>query len=603
MAPLDPEIVALPEFKVLADRVLPPPEKWHYVRIGQMEFLSNASERSTRRFISEYRDFQNALSIVSPEFLLRTELPASVILCANSRVFDVFKSEKATRGRRHFATALLSDQEIAAIAIDLRSQLAEPMRDLTWIEDVFTPASLGEQLINHSEELYREYIQLVLSRQYPTLPAWFSEGVAQIFGSMDISGKWIQFAQKGVFLEPRYETVPSFGRAGNFGFDGFGNPMDGMHGMYGAMGGMSGMMGMGGMGNFNGFDSGSSVRVMPAYIMGLDKLFAFDPAQPRDRGDITDLSQWSRQAATLVHMCLYGEKGKYRKGIVQYVSRAMSGPVSEKDFVECLGMNYKQMAMRLRSYTEWARYDYFGWKANPGSSFLVKDKIEVRPATDAEVGRIKGEAFRLAGLDDEARQEFAQAYMRGERDPQLLASLGLMARQRGDNARARSYLEIVDRQPGPVPRPRAYLELARLRSEEIHQKQGDTPLTAQQTAQLLKPLFVARSLSPVLAEVYLAIAEVWEQTGTTPRRDNLAVLTEGVERFPRFAELAYRAAAMHAKHGFRPDAAMLVDHGLKIARDPAMREKFQKLKEQLDVAPAPTTNATPTAPAAPTNQL
>ena len=62
----------------------------------------------------------------------------------------------------------------------------------------------------------------------------------------------------------------------------------------------------------------------------------------------------------------------------------------------------------------------------------------------------------------------------------------------------------------------------------------------QQLAAALRPAFAARSLLPPLPEVYELIAEAWSLAAVVPRRANLAVLDEGVSRFPRRLELVDR---------------------------------------------------------------
>jgi hypothetical protein len=601
-APLPPEIVTLPEFKVQAERPLPPPEKWTYARVGNIEFLSNASDGTTRRFVTDFRDFQNALAVISPQFQLHAELPVSVILCARRNAFDVFVSDKATRGRRQYATALLSDPEIAALAIDLQRQSIDWPESRSWFNQVFS--DVGEDLIDHREEMYREYINLVLTRLYPSMPLWLSEGLSQIYGSIDITSTWIDFGSKGVFLEPSYMTVPvsygggfrdasmwatdpmlsNYGRNNyGYGYDSFGDNARWDMDPFGY--------------NHDPFNNGQrmTTRVIPPPIISFARFFAYSDPNTRNSRETKDIDQlnWSRQAATFVHMCLYGENGQYRAGFMKFVERQTAGPTDERTFRDCFGMSYKDMGIALRGYTQGAMATHVTYKAKPGVSFTMKSKPALRPATDAEIGRIKGEAYRLAGLDELARTEFVQAYLRGERDPQLLASLGLMARQRGDQDRARTYLEVVAREATPVPRPRAYLELARLRGEDIRRTQSDAPFTAEQVQRQLEPLFTARKLSPALADVYREIARVWEQSRVAPQRANLAVLDEGVKLFPFDADLTYRSAALLAKNGFRAEAAVRLDQGLKVVRDPQLRAKFEQLKQQLDPTPAPSAVVTP----------
>ncbi|MCX6954334.1 MAG: hypothetical protein NTV51_19455, partial [Verrucomicrobia bacterium] len=201
-------------------------------------------------------------------------------------------------------------------------------------------------------------------------------------------------------------------------------------------------------------------------------------------------------------------------------------------------------------------------------------------------GRIKGETYRLAFQDEAARREFVTAYLRGERDPQLLASLGLMARQRDDSTRARTYLEAVMATKDPVPRPRAYLELARLRAVTYAAKTGLRPYDMEQTVGLLTPLFVAQRQPQQLLDIYLEIARVWENSAVVPDRGNLGALEFGLRLFPRSGELALRTAALLIKHGYKADAAALIDRTLNATRDPELKAKLELLRPKVAGEPA-----------------
>ncbi len=251
------------------------------------------------------------------------------------------------------------------------------------------------------------------------------------------------------------------------------------------------------------------------------------------------------------------------------------------------------MALTIRGYTEFTDYTGKIIKATKGGILYPRPPVTVRAANDAEIGRIKGETLRLAGQDEAARREFVVAYLRGERDPRLLASLGLMARQRHDDARARTYLEAVGATATPVPRPRAYLELARLRGAAQVARTGTQPLTSEQMVELLTPLFVAQRLPQQLVATYLEIAGVWERSSIAPTSDNLGALEYGVSVFPYSGELILRTAALLIKHGHKADAATMIQRALNSTREPELKAKLEALRQKIDAAPVSRT-ATPT---------
>lgn len=252
------------------------------------------------------------------------------------------------------------------------------------------------------------------------------------------------------------------------------------------------------------------------------------------------------------------------------------------------------MASELRDGGDLAANQSVGFRARDGQKIPEPSAVEWRAATAAEVGRIEGDALRLAGHNLEARRAMLAPYVRGERDPPLLAALGLLERARGDDARARKFLEAAAQ--ARVVRPRVYLELGRLRyaAALAQPAAAGGKLDATQAAAVLTPLFATRSQPPPLQEVYELIGETWAHCALSPAPGHLGALDEGVHLFPRDAALIYQDAALKAKIGMTNEAAALIDLGMRVAPDAAMRDKFEALKARLPrlapppPAPAPT---------------
>jgi hypothetical protein len=155
--------------------------------------------------------------------------------------------------------------------------------------------------------------------------------------------------------------------------------------------------------------------------------------------------------------------------------------------------------------------------------------------------------------------------------------MGLTECDAQNDAGARPYLESAA--AIGVVRPRAWLELARLRFAE----HAGARLNADQLAEILKPLFTARSQAPAMAEVYELIAEAWAASTVRPTAGNLAVLSEGVNLFPRRTALIVRAAGLFLDYGYIEDATNLIDLGQRLPLSAAERERFAALQEQLAV--------------------
>ena len=375
---------------------------------------------------------------------------------------------------------------------------------------------------------YLQYFRFLIRRmsaQPP--PPWLEEGLVQLFASVDFNKKMIDFAKIG---------------------DGFGGERTG---------------------DFN-------QRLAQRGLVPMEILFA--PVRPPQ----DEAPFWDSQAYEFVHLCLYGEGRRYQKPFLKFVSRAGWEPVTEAMFKECFGMSYKEMELELRSYVEFTAYEYIQFRAKKGTKGLDEPPpIQLRDATDAEVGRIKGEALRLAGNADAAHNALIAPYVRGSRDPQLLAALGLSELASGQTDRARKFLEAAAQ--AKAVRARAYLELARLRyaSAAAQSADGTGPLNAEQTAQVLQPLLTARTQPPPMREMYAFLLDVWAHSTRVPTRGDYDLLLAGAQAFPRQFELIYRTAEFGIQYGFTSDATRLVEHGLKYAPTPEGKALFAQLKTRL----------------------
>jgi hypothetical protein len=280
-----------------------------------------------------------------------------------------------------------------------------------------------------------------------------------------------------------------------------------------------------------------------------------------------------------------------REAFWQFVALQAERVATEDLFRACFGLDFTAAQTEIAAFLPQAVRRTTRYRpAKPGKP----PAVVLRNATDTEIARIKGDWERLEvpfvrnlapGLAEkyleQARRTLRRAYDRDARDPRLLAVMGLCEADAGNDAEARELLEAAAAGASPL-RPRANYELARLRFAAARaQPEGpDGLLGVGQTADLLRPLFAARAVAPPLPEVYDLIGEVWALCSAPPTRGHLAVLDEGIRLFPRRTPLLLRAAELNARHGFREQAALLAEIGLRGATDPAVRARFIALRQE-----------------------
>lgn len=529
------EVVRLPSYAVNEALIVTPPEPWRHGQLGEFELLSNASDAATTRYAQKLFRFQAVFRELFPLAKVQPTLPLTVILCgAGDKFATLTPASLRTSASTGVASTMATDADQAVIVIDLQAQDldlpqpgqvgavipgVDPTADSSNIPggaDATATGSGTGVAVNHERLLYHGYVLATLARLSPRPPTWFAEGIAQLYSRLDIDADGYRFTSfndiLGGFFQQR-QIIP-------------------MQQLFAA-----------------GYDSQDALHTIN--------------------------STWSAQSLAFVHLCLFGEKGRYRKELFEWVARLQQEPPSEKLFREIFHQSYGSMMTNIRSYVDAGRYAGADAVQTQPITFPV---LTLRAATDAEVGRIKGDALRLAGRPGDAHRELAAPLQRKHSDARLLASLGFLARDEKDLPAAQKHFSEATAAKVDLSGPYTYLAQNRL--AELTQP-GAAALTDAQVAEMLRLLVAARARPPLRPEVYRTIAEIWLHSATPPKPDYLLVLNEGVRKFPGDADLVASAARAKLRAGVNAEAASLAALGLRLAHDDATRARFQKLQAEL----------------------
>lgn len=248
-----------------------------------------------------------------------------------------------------------------------------------------------------------------------------------------------------------------------------------------------------------------------------------------------------------------------------FVERAFTEPVTEEMFRRYFGVTYAEMQSERRrtGAQETATRTQF----RPAGINLTAPKfpeIALHAATPTEVLRVRSEWKRLVAQQPangirqvtpevraralrEVVRELQAAVDRGERDPQVRAELALALCDQGQDDEARSHVDAAI--AAGVMRPRLNYELARLRFRAARAAPAavDGKFSAEQADAIAAPLLASRSLVPALTEIYLLLADTLARAERTPSAGELAMLREGVRRFPRRTDLAQRTTELERR--------------------------------------------------------
>ncbi|MGC4071036.1 MAG: hypothetical protein QM760_00645 [Nibricoccus sp.] len=553
-----PEIVELPTLEVTDTPKLPRPDKWRYTQIPGFEVISNGSDSETLRLLRNFETFRIALDVAWPMKKFPAP-PSALILCGKETTFDAFVAKEKIGPDRASPTLLLTTSEQSFILVDLAlkkvvtsaftADVSSGQTDLQYeIAGFRTTARSGggtgsSPLISNAIfkidphiQLYREYVRYIFAQDPTPPPVWLEEGIAQIVMRM-------QFTPRSILIGQLIENPSSSPSAQSFE------------------------------------DRDFIEALRRRKLLSFDDFFGVQRGSAVIEESVIGTDLWAKQAYAFVHLGLYGQLGRYKPAFEALVARAQKGPVTPAIFEECYGKPYEKFLVELAAYIESPNYEYQEHTIK-GKDRLDASPPDLRDATESESERIKGDALRAAGKTASARETAVAAYIRGERDPQFLATLGQIELAVGHNQRAEKLLAVA---APTTTRPSVLIDLAQLRYDSATASNvgTDKKITDAQAATILQPLLAARALQPSTPEVYSLMARIWAQTKTSPTAENVAMVTEGLKRFPRDEALVYYTAALNLRLGRHEAARSLIAYGEKIVVNDTQRSQFTRLKAQL----------------------
>jgi hypothetical protein len=321
------------------------------------------------------------------------------------------------------------------------------------------------------------------------------------------------------------------------------------------------------------------------------ELFAPDALYGPGREHAVRMHVWRAQAVLFARWAFDPANEPASGGFWKLARRARQEALTEKIFVECFGFGYSELRDRLSDYLPLAVKEPV--RISPGKLGPLP-RIEVTPATPAQIGRLQGEWERLE-IDYVRRlyPDFLSAYVRQARgtlqralarspgDTGLIAALGLCELDAGEVAQARPWLEQA--WANRAQRPRACYELARLRWADLVRDVPQTQLfSAVELSPTIEPLRAALAQRPLLPEVVLFLAEVWLRCDTATAPPELPELVQAARGFHRLPPVGYGVALLLAKYEHDEEAEGLLSRQRGMLADPGMRTRFSDLQKALE---------------------
>lgn len=508
--------------------------RWLYASDGTTEFLSRCSLSTTRRYAEAWiRKLQLLRTLVPPAFLAKTDVPTVMVLYAQDlkqpvsaeiqRQLRTLQAEQAT-----LPSADRPGRVHVGFAPNLRLNDRDMHASFVYIDEARFDA---KTLI-----VAPNYLRFLLERRAPLLPGWLIEGIDRTYRNADLVKAPISFPP---FIWTQRWDSEALIR-----------------------------------------DPQSSRALLPAGELFSPLVLGREADRHPRRVEI-----FLAQVELFIRWAV-DSGGPNREALWKLAARAAEEPMTEEMFEACFGFGFSELRDRLSDYLPRAVQE--SPRVDPGS--LTSPRLEVRPATPSEVARLRGEWERLAIghvrrslpevrelYAEQARRTLRKAYDAGERDPRLLATMGLCEIDAGNEAGAREFLEPAVN--AGVVRPRAYLEVARLRLADL--RRGHPPerlFTYAELAPVFDPLRQAAKQAPPLPEVFMLMAEAWVRCVAAPDREDIALLELGEKYFARRPLVGFSLALFHLRYGKRDRAEALLATGEDYLDDEATRTRFTELR-------------------------
>ncbi|MES1168458.1 MAG: hypothetical protein ABUL61_04745, partial [Oleiharenicola lentus] len=271
-------------------------------------------------------------------------------------------------------------------------------------------AGSAEYEVDHYKQLYREYVRYLISQSQVRAPIWLEEGLAQIIMDIELNDDSLIYG--------KINTLKG-AESGGASADSDGtDPTENTDAVVGEQ-------------PFN-------VVLQHRSLIPLGQFFALTADAPETQSPLGN-NLWAKQAYLFVHFCLFGEDLRHQQALATFVSRLAKEPPSEALFKECFKTDYKGMNKELWGYLLYTKHKYQRYALKPEDKLTPKS-IVLRDATVAEAARITGDALRLGGHPDLALAAYRSAYLRGSREPAILAGMGIAESTLNHADRARELL-------------------------------------------------------------------------------------------------------------------------------------------------------------------
>ncbi|MEJ2110419.1 MAG: hypothetical protein P8Z37_10985 [Acidobacteriota bacterium] len=357
-------------------------DRWVEIRSSNFTVYSDAGEKNARRVAEEFEKFHAVIRRLIPSLHAVPAVPTIVLAAKNERTLQSLLPQFwSERGKARPSGIFVGGPEKNYVA--LRINMDDDYR---------------------YHVLYHEYVHLLMRLNFPPLPVWLNEGLAECLGNTVIYDTY------SIVGQPNPEQLAILRSE---------NPLMEPPGP--------------GLGQLNPIPL-QLLNTEP--LLSMEELFAVDNESPHYR-DESKVPVFYAQSWALTHMLLLGEQRAHTHKLMRYLELLQDGVPEKKARVQALG-DLDELERLLDEYI--LHLAFYSFKVeNP----LLQDSKEFpsRELSTLELRTLRGDFFVSMQIWDLGEELFVSVLDEDPDNAEALSSLGILyARQNRAEEAARFFI-------------------------------------------------------------------------------------------------------------------------------------------------------------------
>ncbi len=570
--PSEVQVIELPPFYL--EHSLRPP--WRYAEVPGVEVLSRCSDEITERLIDRQHRMRELLTLILPlQFQHHHDVPLGFVLNnfnTQPTVSEELVTDMTGEMRSH-------DSSKQKKEVQFLTNFRFWDRDSMAVYFVFDSLSFDITTVTLSSG----YLRYLMENRSPALPRWFIEGMLELYQGISLPvAPIVPSLNSGIYHSGSVSDPPEIDMAIIAPLvwlspEQTKEMVEMMSGTYEKSG-------------YLRFPQGMEPIPLPQLLMA--------PIPDETR------ALWRNSAALFIRWALdpdprevngvssrsgLAEKFMDSQPLWNFLDRASREPVSEAMFEECFGEPMEHVESRLRRYLPAATLSGSTIRLHPSHN-IDPPAFVIDDARIEQISRVRGRLERLEinyikelypelteRYVQQARKTLKRSYDRSDRSPQLLAEMGLLECDAGNDRAAEPFLSTAVK--SRIVHPRVYFELTRIRYQTMQSTQQGTALTREQVDELLGILEVAFEQSPALPEVYELLNKIWLSSGAKLSAERMDQVMRGAKNFPAMFRIRYGHALIVARQGDLLNTQTEIDAALHWITNAEERGKLLALRQ------------------------